>query len=230
MWWAGVFLLLNLTAFLLFLSPSMSLLRLLWSFWGPFFFSIVFASDLPKASTIYMLLGNKSCLKSLPDLCLNTCLGLSLVLLLLKSTNSSACTGRSQQWRADQHCSVCPHLRQVFLLCSGLPVSKFCLSFSAASLHSFPSVYSDRSKKQVSLSMPSSYLYCCIDTVGLVCIQVPWDRDFYLLRFHSELLSYSQKRASMDLSCNLKLHEVSKCFRKERVGSGMGCMLTNTQL
>ncbi|KAM7023102.1 LOW QUALITY PROTEIN: gamma-secretase-activating protein [Passerculus sandwichensis] len=37
-----------------------------------------------------------------------------------------------------------------FLLCSGLPVSKFCLSFSAAlSLHSFLSVYSDRSKKQM---------------------------------------------------------------------------------
>ncbi|XP_063011645.1 gamma-secretase-activating protein isoform X4 [Melospiza melodia melodia] len=36
-----------------------------------------------------------------------------------------------------------------FLLCSGLPVSKFCLSFSAPSLHSFLSVYSDRSKKQM---------------------------------------------------------------------------------
>lgn len=164
----------------------------------------------------------------LSSLCLNTYLGLSLVLLLLKSTNSSVCTRRSQQWRAEQHCPVCSHLRQIFLLCSGLPVSKSCLSFSAASLHSFPSVYSDRSKKQVSLSMPSSHLYCCIATVRLVCVQVPWDRDFYLFQFHSELFSNSQKRDSMDLSCSLKLREVSKCFRKERVGSGMDCVLTNT--
>lgn len=126
-----------------------------------------------QGSTIYMLWAiNPVSNPYLSSLCLNTCLGLSLVLLLLKPTNSSAWPRRSQQWREDQHCPVCSHLRQIFILCSCLPVSKFCLSFSEASLHSFPSVYSEIQKADhcCPLSIPSSYLYCCLHTLKLIYI------------------------------------------------------------
>lgn len=113
-----------------------------------------------------MLLGNKSYLKSPPVLCLNTHLCLSLVLLLLKPNKTLqhavvSLSTASVKSLSTLSCLSKPNANFHSLQSCPL-VSNFCLSFSEAFLHSFPAVYSDRSKKQVTavlfLYFPNTYI------------------------------------------------------------------------
>lgn len=138
--------------------------------------------------------------------------------------------------RACRHCSVCLNLRQIFILCSLVPLFPSSASFSEGSLHSLPALYSHRSKSRPLVLFIYAFL---------IPILLSWHTEINLFdnslsqRFllASVLLwalkqimlhSNSQQRTSMDLSWNPKLCEVRECFRKERGGSGIACMVTNT--
>lgn len=147
-------------------------------------------------------------------------------------------------WRVYQHCSVSPNLRQVLILWSLAiffpSLSSHLWNFSISlTLSKFSEIQKSRSLLSFVLSC---HLYCFLDVWRSIYLKIPQDWDFIYLSFSLSFGGVGEGKKKEVLSCNSqqrtsknhimnKLCEVREYFRKEtkeRVGSGMDCMVASS--